>query len=99
MAHRDDTTKPSGPLVAARQVQGTDVYDTTLEKLGSVADVMIDKATGRVAYALLSHGGFLGIGDHHYRLPWDKMSYNAEIGGYIVDIDRDALEAARTAGG
>jgi sporulation protein YlmC with PRC-barrel domain len=99
MANPDDTANPSGPLVAARQVQGTDVYDTTLEKLGSVADVMIDKTTGRVAYALLSHGGFLGIGDHHYRLPWDKMSYNTEIGGYIVDLDRDALEAVPSGAG
>jgi sporulation protein YlmC with PRC-barrel domain len=92
MANPDDTANPSGPLVAARQVQGTDVYDTALEKLGSVTDVIIDKATGRIAYALLSHGGFLGIGDRHYRLPWDKLSYNTEIGGYIVEIDGDALE-------
>ena len=99
MANPDDTANPSGPLVAARQVQGTDVYDTALEKLGSVTDVIIDKATGRIAYALLSHGGFLGIGDRHYRLPWNKLSYNTEIGGYIVEIDGGALEEAPPGGG
>src|ERR1700709_2048301 len=92
MARLDDTANPPGPLVAARQVQGTAVYDSTLEKLGSVADVMIDQATGRVAYAVVSHGGFLGMGDRHYKMPWDKLSYNTEIGGYIVEIDRDALQ-------
>jgi sporulation protein YlmC with PRC-barrel domain len=94
MANLEDTTNPSGHLIAAKQVQGTDVYDTALEKLGSVEDVMIDKATGRVAYAILSFGGFLGIGDRYYPLPWEKLVYNTEIGGYVVDIDRDVLEGA-----
>lgn len=94
MASLDDTTNPSGHLIAAKQVQGTAVYNTALEKLGSVEDVMIDKATGRIAYVVLSHGGFLGIGDHYHKLPWEKLSYNTEIGGYIVDIDRDVQEGA-----
>jgi sporulation protein YlmC with PRC-barrel domain len=94
MASLDDTTDPSGRLIAARQVQGTAVYSTGLEKLGSVEDVMIDKATGRIAYAVLSFGGFLGIGDHYYPLPWEKLAYNSEMGGYIVDIDRNVLEGA-----
>jgi hypothetical protein len=55
---------------------------------------MIDKATGRIAYAVLSFGGFLGIGDRFYPLPWEKLSYDTEMGGYVVDIDRDVLEGA-----
>jgi sporulation protein YlmC with PRC-barrel domain len=94
MASLDHTTNPSGHLIAAKQVQGTAVFDTGLEKLGSIEDVMIDKATGRVAYAILSHGGFLGMGDRYYPLPWAKLSYNTEMGGYVVDIDRDVLEGA-----
>jgi hypothetical protein len=94
MANLDDTTNPSGELIAARQVQGTTVYNVALEKIGSIEDVMIHKSTGRVAYAILSFGGFLGIGDHYYPLPWEKLSYNTEIGGYIVDVDRDVLEGA-----
>jgi sporulation protein YlmC with PRC-barrel domain len=94
MASLDDTNNPSGKLIAASQVQGTNVYDTKLEKLGSVEDVMIDKASGRIAYAVLSFGGFLGIGDRYYPLPWEKLSYNTEMGGYVVDIDRDVLQGA-----
>ena len=94
MASLDDTTNPSGRLIAANQVQGTSVYSTTLEKLGSVEDVMIDKATGRIAYAIMAFGGLLGIGSRYYPLPWEKLSYNTEMGGYVVDVDRDTLEGA-----
>jgi sporulation protein YlmC with PRC-barrel domain len=94
MASLDDTTNPSGHLIAANQVQGTTVYSTALEKLGSLEDVMIDKASGRIAYAILSFGGFLGIGDRYYPLPWEKLRYDTEMNGYIVDIDRDTLEGA-----
>ena len=59
-----------------------------------MAHVMIDKQTGRIAYAVLSFGGFLGIGDRFYPLPWEKLTYNTEVGGYVVDVDRDVLEGA-----
>jgi sporulation protein YlmC with PRC-barrel domain len=94
MASLDDITKTSGRLIASRQVQGTTVYNAGLEKLGTVEDVMIDKATGRIAYAVLSFGGFLGVGDRYYPLPWEKLAYNSEVGGYVVDIDRDVLKGA-----
>ncbi len=94
MASLDDTTNPAGHLIGAHQVQGTTVYNTALEKLGSVEDVMIDKTSGRIAYAILSFGGFLGIGDRYYPLPWEKLSYDKEMGGYIVDVSRDVLEGA-----
>jgi sporulation protein YlmC with PRC-barrel domain len=94
MASLDDTNNPSGRLIAARHVQGASVFNTALEKLGAIEDVMIHKATGRIAYAVLSFGGFLGIGEHYYPLPWEKLSYDPEMGGYIIDIDRDILEGA-----
>lgn len=94
MASLDDTTDPSGYLIAAKQVQNATVYSAALDKLGSLEDVMIDKATGRIAYAVLSYGGFLGIGERFYPLPWEKLTYNTEVGGYVVDIDRDVLEGA-----
>ncbi len=90
----DPTGEPSGKLIAAHKVQGTSVYNTALEKLGSVEDIMIDKASGRIAYAVLSFGGFLGIGDHYFPLPWEKLSYNKELGGYVVDVSRETLEGA-----
>nr|WP_294520294.1 PRC-barrel domain-containing protein [uncultured Rhodopila sp.] len=94
MASLDDTTNTSGRLIAARQVQGATVFSMDLEKLGAIEDVMIDKGTGRIAYAILAHGGFLGIGDRYYPLPWEKLSYDTEMGGYVVDIGHDVLEGA-----
>jgi hypothetical protein len=94
MASLDDPTNPSGHLIAAHQVQGTPVYNTALERLGRVEDLMLDKRSGRIAYAVLSFGGFLGFGGHYYPLPWEKLTYNGEMGGYIVDISREVLEGA-----
>ncbi|WP_428490863.1 PRC-barrel domain-containing protein [Rhodopila sp.] len=94
MASLEDTANPSGHLIAAKQVQGTTVFNPALEKLGNIEDVMIDKSSGRIAYAILSFGGFLGIGERYYPLPWEKLDYNVEVGGYVVDIDRDVLEGA-----
>jgi sporulation protein YlmC with PRC-barrel domain len=94
MANLEDTNNPSGHLIGANQVQGTTVYNTAGDKLGSIEDVMIDKLSGRIAYAVLSFGGFLGIGDSYYPLPWEKLSYDPRAGGYVVDLDRDTLEGA-----
>lgn len=94
MASLDDTTNPSGHLIAAGQVQGTAVYSLNSEKLGSVEDVMIDKRSGRIAYAVLSFGSFLGVGGHYYPLPWEKLNYDTAKGGYVVDVDRETLEGA-----
>ncbi len=94
MASLDDTGNPSGHLIAARRVQGAAVFNTALERLGSIEDVIIDKASGRIAYAVLHFGGFLGFGDHKYPLPWEKLTDNPEIDGYVVDLDRDRLEGA-----
>jgi hypothetical protein len=81
-------------LIAGDKVAGTTVYDTKGEKLGTIEDVMIDKETGRIAYAVMSFGGFLGIGDRHHPLPWSTLHYDQTIGGYVVNLDRDMLEGA-----
>ncbi len=94
MASLDDTTNTSGHLIGAGQVQGTTVYSLNGEKLGAVEDVMLDKQSGRIAYAVLSFGGFLGLGGHYYPLPWEKLRYDTARGGYLVDVDRATLEGA-----
>jgi len=55
---------------------------------------MIDKLTGKVAYAVMSFGGFLGIGHDHYPVPWSLLTYNTKLGGYEVNISDDQLRGA-----
>jgi len=59
----------SGSLIAAEKVEGTSVYNLQGEKLGTVDDIMIDKVSGKAIYALMSFGGFLGIGEKYHRCP------------------------------
>jgi hypothetical protein len=81
-------------LIASDKVEGTAVYDRHGERLGDVYNFMVDKVSGKVAYAVLSFGGFLGIGERYHPLPWEKLSYDTRMGGYVVDVDRDMLERA-----
>jgi sporulation protein YlmC with PRC-barrel domain len=94
MATIDAPQDPSGRLISADRVQGTAVYDPAGEKLGSVRELMIDKQSGRIAYAILSFGGFLGVGDRSHPMPWQTLRYDTELGGYVVDLDRSVLEGA-----
>ena len=81
-------------LISADKVEGTAVYNTDGEKLGTIESIMIDKLSGRVAYAGMSFGGFLGVGDHHHPLPWQVLHYDVGQRGYVVDLDKKVLESA-----
>jgi sporulation protein YlmC with PRC-barrel domain len=95
MATTTDMTKPTGGrLIAADKVNGTNVYNTAGEKIGSVEDVMIDKTSGRIAYAVMSFGGFLGMGEKHHPLPWSTLRYDQEKGGYVVPVSKEQLQDA-----
>eukprot|EP01036_Dinobryon_divergens_P054422 gene54422-72726_t len=83
-------------LIAADRVNGTDVYNLQGDKLGTVADIMIDKVSGRAIYAVMSFGGFLGIGEKHHPLPWSTLKYDERQGGYVVALDKKVLEGAPT---
>jgi len=83
-------------LIAADKVEGTSVYNRGGEKLGTVENLMIDKLNGRVSYAVMSFGGFLGMGESRHPLPWDTLKYDTGIGGYVVDMDSDKLRGAPT---
>jgi hypothetical protein len=85
-------------LIAADKVEGTPVYNPQGEKLGRIERSMIDKVSGKVAYAVLSFGGFLGIGDQHYPLPWHELRYDTNKGGYVVNLDKEILENAPAIG-
>ena len=83
-------------LIASDKVEGTAVYDRHGNRLGSVHNVMIDKFSGQVAYAVMSFGGFLGIGERYHPLPWRMLTYDTGRGGYVVDVGREQLESAPT---
>jgi PRC-barrel domain len=81
-------------LIGSDKVEGTAVYGADDTKIGSIERVMIDKVSGRVSYAVLSFGGFLGIGDDHYPLPWQSLKYDTNLGGYRTGITEQQLGGA-----
>ena len=92
-------TNETRELIASDKVEGTAVYNTTGEKLGSVHNFMVDKRSGKVAYAVLSFGGFLGMGSTYHPLPWEQLTYDPAQGGYVVSLSRGQLEGAPTYSG
>ena len=84
----------SSDVISSEKVEGTTVYTTAGEKLGSVDDLMIDKVSGQIRYAVLEFGGFLGMGTDRYPLPWNMLKYDTAKEGYVVPLDKDKLEKA-----
>jgi sporulation protein YlmC with PRC-barrel domain len=82
------------PLIPANKVAGTEVYNTAGDHLGEIQDVILDKSSGKVAYAIMSFGGFLGLNEKYHPLPWDVLTYDTDKGGYRVDLTKDQLENA-----
>ncbi len=87
-------TSETGDLIAASKVEGTNIYDRRGERIGSVYDVMIEKRSGQVSYAILSFGGFLGLGENYYPLPWNQLTYDTSVGGYVTNLDEARLKGA-----
>lgn len=90
----DPNIKETHDLIASDKVEGTKVYDPRGEHIGSIERILVEKRSGKVSYAVLSFGGFLGIGSDHYPLPWSKLNYDESLGGYRVDITKEQLEGA-----
>ena len=84
----------SHKLISSRRVEGTAVYNKAGEKLGTIHSVMIEKVSGRVAYAVMEFGGFLGLGSHVHPVPWELLTYDVDQDGYVVDLSREQLEKA-----
>lgn len=84
----------NGALISSERVTGTNVYNRDGEKLGSVEAMMIDKMSGQVRFAVMSFGGFLGMGEKYHQLPWNVLSYDLDQKGYVVNLSSDALKAA-----
>ena len=89
-------TNETRDLIASDKVEGTAVYNGTGDRLGTVYNFMVDKHSGQVAYAVLSFGGFLGMGSSYHPLPWKELTYQPSQGGYVVNLTREQLEGAPT---
>jgi hypothetical protein len=86
--------KETTALIASDKVEGTAVYGNDQKKIGKLERVMIDKISGNVAYAVLSFGGFLGMGADYYPVPWATLKYDMNLGGYRVNLTKDQLDKA-----
>ncbi len=97
-AGRDRTDRvvadETGTLISATKVLGTDVYNGAGERLGLIDGLMLNKRAGKVAFAVLSFGGVLGIGERYHPIPWDVLTYDTEKRGYNVDKTAEQLKAA-----
>src|SRR6267143_3342103 len=81
-------------LIASDKVEGTPVRRSNGDKVGTIEGVMIDKRSGKVAYAVMSFGGFLGMGEDYYPLPWSLLTYNPALGGYEINVTEQQLKNA-----
>jgi hypothetical protein len=81
-------------LIASDKVVGTDVYGTGDEHVGKIERLILEKRSGQVAYAVMSFGGFLGMGHEHYPLPWRKLTYDERLGGFRTDVTKEQVEGA-----
>lgn len=83
-----------GRLIDSSRVEGTAVYDIRGNHIGTVKRLVIEKISGRVVYAVISFGGFLGLGANEYTLPWSKLDYDTSLGGYRTDVSEQQLTGA-----
>ncbi|PAL19494.1 PRC-barrel domain-containing protein [Sphingopyxis sp. GW247-27LB] len=81
-------------LIASDKVEGTAVYNPENDRLGTIANVMIDKRSGKSEYAVMEFGGLFGLGSDHYPIPWDMLTYDTGKGGYVVNLSKDQLTDA-----
>jgi len=88
------TTPARHSLIASDRVEGTALRRPNGEKIGTIQRLMIDKVSGNVAYAVLSFGGFLGLGEKHLPVPWARLKYNTALEAYEVDMSDEELGKA-----
>jgi sporulation protein YlmC with PRC-barrel domain len=92
----DDGPRGTGyrRVLSAASMTGHRVRNPAGEDLGKVEEIMLDVPTGRVAYAVISFGGFLGIGDKLFAVPWRALTFNERDREFILNVDRRRLEEA-----
>ena len=80
--------------MSASTLEGNNVFNRADEELGEVKEIMLDVPSGRIAYAVMSAGGFLGIGDKLFAIPWSALTLDTEEKRFILDVSKDRLKNA-----
>lgn len=89
-----DPNSPAPRLLSATSLMRDDVYNQKEEKLGSIKELMLNIHTGTVAYAVLSFGGFLGMGEKLFAVPWAAMTLDTTNKRFVLNVDSARLENA-----
>ncbi len=85
------TAHPNHQLISSEDVEGVNVYDMKGKKIGEIDHLMIDKISGRVTYAVMSFGGFIGLGHSHCPLPWGALKFNTKLNGFETSVTEAQL--------
>lgn len=93
-AMSETVTEAVHKLILGSRVEGTSVFNKNGEKVGHIDDLSIERVSGRVAYVIMSFGGFLGIGERFHPIPWSLLDYDVERAGYVVPLDKAELKDA-----
>ena len=88
------TAHPDHQCISSEDIQGTEVYGAGGKNIGEIDHLIIDKVSGRVAYAVMSFGGFVGLGHSHYPIPWGALTYDTSLGGFRTNITEQQLRDA-----
>ena len=88
------TAHPDHQCISSEDIHGTEVYGAGGKNIGEIDHLIIDKVSGRVAYAVMSFGGFVGLGHSHYPIPWSALTYDTSLGGFRTNITEQQLRDA-----
>jgi sporulation protein YlmC with PRC-barrel domain len=88
------TASGDTPAICASRVIGTNVKDPTGKKIGEVEDVVLDKQSNSILFAIVSFGGFLGMAEKYHPLPWASLTYDEDENAYVVAYTKEQLESA-----
>jgi hypothetical protein len=88
------TAHPDHRCISSEDIHGTTVYGAVGSNIGEIDHLIIDKLSGRVAYAVMSFGGFMGLGHSHYPIPWGALTYDQSLGGFRTNITEQQLKDA-----
>lgn len=94
MYKNQDNSGPGPRLMGADTLIGNDVHNHKDEDLGDIKEIMLDVPNGRIAYAVLSFGGFLGMGDKLFAVPWEALKLDIENERFVLNVDKERLESA-----